>query len=298
MGRPQASLIGLPHGWVDLSLESKLDGIEITHLRAQPCENEYSYGSSFCISLLKGNAEIENLKESGRWCHEALMKGALSFLPAYASGRTKFLGNTEAVNLSVNLSWLHEEDIRNLPLPSERIGNFRDNTLASIIDDIDRDNINGSPFGSTYPEALILSAIYRFVALQARSPLLPRQYRSDLAIDRARDYIHENLSFDLTLTSIASAASWNAGLGSFIRAFKAYSGQTPHAYILEARLERALVLLNTSKNTVSEIAFSCGFSSLSHFSTLFKQRFGIPPKRWRQEQTAQQSQPNVRHRTR
>lgn len=72
--------------------------------------------------------------------------------------------------------------------------------------------------------------------------------------------------------------------GDYVRKlFKKETGVTPHAYLLNGRMELAaqLILGNItnrySKYTVSQIAESCGFSEPLYFSRVFKSRFGAPP---------------------
>lgn len=54
-------------------------------------------------------------------------------------------------------------------------------------------------------------------------------------------------------------------------------------YILEARVKKARYLLANSRQSVSEIAYACGFSSPAYFSTVFKTRNGQTPKAFREQ---------------
>lgn len=56
-------------------------------------------------------------------------------------------------------------------------------------------------------------------------------------------------------------------------------GTTPTRWLWEKRLELSKSLLeNGSRNRVTDVALSCGFSDFSHFSRAFKSRFGVTPK--------------------
>lgn len=61
------------------------------------------------------------------------------------------------------------------------------------------------------------------------------------------------------------------------RKLKAVSGQTPTAFIKTIRLQRAKQMLEEGQMNVSEIAFAVGFSSVAHFSSSFKEVFGVTP---------------------
>lgn len=71
------------------------------------------------------------------------------------------------------------------------------------------------------------------------------------------------------------------GYTLFRRAFKERTGYTPHAYIVEIRLNRAKSLLRDTPMSVEEIATTVGFSSLSYFSQVFRSRFGMSARAWR-----------------
>jgi AraC family transcriptional regulator len=61
----------------------------------------------------------------------------------------------------------------------------------------------------------------------------------------------------------------------FIRAFGYVYEETPHAFLIRQRLERARRLLRVSPLAINEIALESGFENASAFSRLFRQRFGI-----------------------
>lgn len=69
--------------------------------------------------------------------------------------------------------------------------------------------------------------------------------------------------------------------GHFSRAFKQSFGQTPHAYVIRRRLDRAAQLMLEPGAELREIALSCGFSDQAHLSRLFRQATGWTPAAWR-----------------
>jgi AraC-like DNA-binding protein len=74
-----------------------------------------------------------------------------------------------------------------------------------------------------------------------------------------------------------------AGLSPFhfLRVFRATAGQTPHQYLLRARLRAAAVTLATTPTAVTEVALACGFEDLSNFIRTFRSEFGVAPSRYR-----------------
>ena len=63
------------------------------------------------------------------------------------------------------------------------------------------------------------------------------------------------------------------------RKVKALTGHSPVEMLRKARLARARHLLQTTEKTVSEVAYSVGFSTPSYFSKCYKDEFGENPKR-------------------
>lgn len=95
------------------------------------------------------------------------------------------------------------------------------------------------------------------------------------SIDRVADLIDAELSGTLTLGRLASAASLSPY--HFARAFKASTGMAPHQFVTMRRVERAKVLLTTTGNSVTRVAYMVGFSNISHFRRVFRTHTGLMP---------------------
>ena len=97
-------------------------------------------------------------------------------------------------------------------------------------------------------------------------------------ITQLRRIIQENLSDgDLSVEKIGE----EIGLSrvQLYRKVKALTGYSPVELLRKARLTRARHLLQTTEKTVSEVAYSVGFSTPSYFSKCYKEEFGESPKR-------------------
>ncbi|MBQ8583613.1 MAG: helix-turn-helix transcriptional regulator [Clostridia bacterium] len=97
-------------------------------------------------------------------------------------------------------------------------------------------------------------------------------------IERTLEYINNNLSADLTLERLASAANFNAIY--FHKLFKASTGKTLHEYVEDQRIKKSISLLISTNMTLAEIAYECGFSSQSYFSYAFKKKNGFTPREY------------------
>ena len=100
---------------------------------------------------------------------------------------------------------------------------------------------------------------------------LLRQPQS-ISLQRAME---ENFCFNLKLEEFAQLSA--RSLSAFKRDFQNVYATSPGRWLLEKRLHHASHLLANLNKTVSEAAFESGFESASHFSRVFRQRFGIQP---------------------
>ncbi|WP_281225442.1 substrate-binding domain-containing protein [Flavobacterium aquiphilum] len=99
-------------------------------------------------------------------------------------------------------------------------------------------------------------------------------------IKKIDDLIIENL--DNSSFSVEELAeSLNISRVQLYRKIKALLNINISDYINNVRLEKAKELLTTTKLTISEIAYSCGFSTPNYFSTSFKNKYNLSPKEFR-----------------
>lgn len=84
-----------------------------------------------------------------------------------------------------------------------------------------------------------------------------------------------NYMFNLTIAQFARMA--HRSTSAFKKEFAEYYQTTPGKWLTQKRLDHAKWLLETSQKSISEVAFNSGFENLSHFSRIFKQKFGLSP---------------------
>ena len=96
---------------------------------------------------------------------------------------------------------------------------------------------------------------------------------------RARDLADARYADPLDVTDLARAAGLSRA--HFSREFRRTFGESPHAYLLTRRLERAAALLRTTDNSVAEICFSVGLQSVGSFTTSFTRTYGMSPTAYR-----------------
>jgi AraC-like DNA-binding protein len=96
------------------------------------------------------------------------------------------------------------------------------------------------------------------------------------------EYIEANIDRPLRIWDLSARV--NLSDTHFSRAFKHTFGLTPHAYVVQRRLETASRLMVETADSLTEIALRCGLCDQSHLTRLFRRHMGAPPAVWRRHQ--------------
>ena len=121
---------------------------------------------------------------------------------------------------------------------------------------------------------------YGFRNIQIRNSSSTIVY-SDKLVERAMAYLRINLMTKFTVSELSSALHVSRRLLEL--RFRRAANTSLHQEIIRMRLDHAKIRLQTTDDPIEEIALSCGFSSASHFSKSFKQRFSTTPFEYRQK---------------
>jgi AraC-like DNA-binding protein len=115
---------------------------------------------------------------------------------------------------------------------------------------------------------------------QVTSRLDSAQHLGDLArLRRVRDRIDREYAQPLDVEALARGEHMSAGHLS--RQFRLAYGESPYAYLMTRRIERAMALLRRGDLSVTEVCFEVGCSSLGTFSTRFSELVGMSPSAYR-----------------
>lgn len=133
-----------------------------------------------------------------------------------------------------------------------------------------------------YIDSLIYALTARYLTFDVGRPkrskssvagLLPR------ILNRIRSKIEASLDTDLTLEALAQESGYSRA--HFLRMFQAATGLTPHQYVLDVRLKRARERLSQANSSIIDVALSCGFSSQSHMTSVFRRCLNTTPGEFR-----------------
>jgi AraC-like DNA-binding protein len=96
---------------------------------------------------------------------------------------------------------------------------------------------------------------------------------------RARDLVDARYAEPLGVDDLARTAGLSRA--HFSREFRRAFGESPHAYLLTRRLERAAALLRSTDRSVTSICFVVGLRSVGSFTTSFTRAYGMTPTAYR-----------------
>lgn len=96
---------------------------------------------------------------------------------------------------------------------------------------------------------------------------------------RVRDLIDRDYGLELDVATLAAVA--HVSPFHLIRTFKAVFGETPHRYLQRRRIERAMFLLRSTDESITDICMTVGFASLGTFSRTFAAIVGESPTQFR-----------------
>ena len=106
-----------------------------------------------------------------------------------------------------------------------------------------------------------------------------RRARADSCVQKIITHIGEHYTEHLTLQDIADVTSYTES--ECCRIFKRFTGESIFSYLRAYRLEKSVSLLQDTRQSISEIAYGCGFSSTSYYIEEFKKQFKITPLQFR-----------------
>lgn len=142
---------------------------------------------------------------------------------------------------------------------------------------------SGSPHGELYVDGLTLALIgllttHHGAHRTAAGPRVAKFSSPERA--RLREFIASELAGNLRVERLAAQVQMSPA--HFARVFRATFGLSPHAYVVEQRLDVACrALRQEPERAISEVALATGFSSQSHFTDVFRRKVGMTPASWR-----------------
>jgi AraC-like DNA-binding protein len=125
----------------------------------------------------------------------------------------------------------------------------------------------------------LLSIFAQHLSMISNQIVVQEQNNEPPFIARAKQFISDNQSEELSLNQVAKAVNMSSFY--FCKKFKKITGINFTEYITRVRIEKSRNLLLNPNLRVSEIAYEVGFQSLTHFNRMFKRVLGSSPTDYR-----------------
>ena len=138
--------------------------------------------------------------------------------------------------------------------------------------------LGGVLYASALSQMLMCHGVDMLMNPAREAPGMRRRL-CDKQLAAIKTHIETHLDDEIPVSILA--ASVGLSTSHFARSFKDVTGETPHHYIIKTRIERAKALLCQTKTSLSEVAYTVGFSSQAHMTDTFRRIAGITPGRYR-----------------
>lgn len=270
------------------STELGWEGISVERLTVEPGEKSESVIDHHYVILWDMHSAFgERADLRGKFAPYSKHPGTVSTCVPGIRPAIRAYTKTEAIVCALSQSFLAEiED----ELGRRRVGPFHEQLgiddvgLRQLVTLLATEVDDGGASGKLYADSLAHALGSRLIYLgrAEQQPELPKlsalpRHLLQRVIERMR------VSFKANLNLTALAAETGYSRAHFLRMFRTATGQTPHRFLLDLRLESARQLIREQSSRLIEIAADCGFSSHAYFTKAFKRRFGVTPSMYRRE---------------
>jgi AraC family transcriptional regulator len=169
-----------------------------------------------------------------------------------------------------------------------------DPRLGALGAAVNAERVAGFPSGRLFldsiEQALAITLVNNYAFQRRPSPRIHRGGLTPARLRKVVELVHVEMDSDLSLEELADTAGWS--ITHFSEMFRQSTGQSPHQFVLNRRVERAKEMLRAAKMRVLDVAVACGFKNQQHFARVFRKVCGASPTEYRQE-FAHQDQPSA-----
>lgn len=270
------------------------DGLETDYLRIlyydlSPAPNRVykSYEYSRMCTILEGrkHVSVNGDKEFTYTPHEFIVLPPRSNITMDIDVPTKALVfelNTNLLkNVTEKISIDYDIDFNSLMEDKFFLGSINQGMnacLSKITNTTPKFNKNAEFLIDLYAQELV----YNLIQMKGIQQVLKLENKNP--IQKAIKYMNENFSSSISIKQLAS--DLNMSEANFCQYFKKITGITPLEYLTNLKLLRAKEIIQN--RSISETAFELGYENISHFITLFKNKYGVTPKQYQKANQAKE----------
>jgi len=141
-------------------------------------------------------------------------------------------------------------------------------------EELTADTLNGAIYGETATIGLVLHLLANYGVAKPKLPS-PRGKLNAFQLRSVVDFVDAHISADVSLVSLAQQA--HVSPFHFARLFRRTLGVTPHQFVMQLRVLRALSLMKARTLSLAQIAVECGFHDQPHLTKAFRKLLGTTP---------------------
>ncbi len=157
----------------------------------------------------------------------------------------------------------------------EPVIGLHDDVLTPVMQAICAEVLLGGSSGRKFADAMLTVIGTQLLRLFGEANAAPKGGITGRQLRIVTDHIDARMDREIAVAKLADLVGLSEA--HFARAFKQTSGQSPHKYVTDRRLERGKRLLADTPDSIAQIALACGFADQAHFARSFAQVYGISP---------------------
>jgi AraC family transcriptional regulator len=237
------------------------------------------------LVTLRGGAErLEVDSDCGHRYRGSDRGGSVSFVPAHCARRMTLHGvQSRWASLALRPEVVDTIacDGAGRTLELGAFTNADDPLLAGMLSEFERVHALDGGLDPAWCDAMSLAIAHCLLRRHGYRVDFPNRARRLPAwrLRKLAEYVDARLEDEIRVADLAVVAGMS--VGHLHRSLRATSGSTPLRFIHARRIRRAMHLLATGERSVTEVAVSVGFTSVSHFARVFRQHAGMPPSVFR-----------------
>ena len=254
-----------------------------------PLTHSHQYNEIYFLQSGKCNVYIDN----ETYCLE---DGSVLFIPAFKEHtfiypftqdikRTVLYISTEQLNWYFNKDF--KDEINNLFINKHlQLSRKSFSNLSNIFEKIQFEKYSLDNMSELLTKAYFFELIIYLIRCQRYTHNINQKTNlSNITIGEIVNFIENNYSRQLTLPEIA--AQFGISESSLTKKIKIFTNMTFKEYLTKTRIEEAKSLLISSEESITEIAYECGYNNSNFFGDVFKKAVGMSPSSYRKMLTKQ-----------
>jgi AraC family L-rhamnose operon transcriptional activator RhaR len=154
-----------------------------------------------------------------------------------------------------------------------------------LVDQLTRETRSDDPLSDVMAESIFLQLAV--VLCRRRFAIDGDRLPPSARLGHLLAFLRHHCSEDVNLDEVAHRFGYSPR--TFGRAFRDATATTPHSYLVQLRLGRAMRALRTTSDNITDIAFACGFHDSNYFSSCFSKMTGRSPSEYRRQAREQRA---------